>query len=385
MAAPAIDVLVPVFNAATTLRAALDSILRQDRADLRLLVIDDGSTDASPDILAELARGDERVVVRRQPNGGIVDALNHGLSLCQAALVARHDADDIADPHRLSTQIRYLDAHPDCVAIGAAVRHVDADGKPLGHIARRAPPAEADPEWAPAREPYIIHPFLTARLDALRRVGCYRPVAGAEDSDLYWRLQEIGRLHNPPDVLGDYRIHGGSVSTGSLVSARQSAVCSQLAALSALRRRRGAPDLAFSADANAALRQAGTLEAMVRLAAAPLEPAEADRLAIASAAKLLDFASYRAIEPDRADASFIARAIAAHERILQAPNRASLRRVVANAAARLATTGHVATARALVGPSSYGPVLLRIGHRLLTTPAMRRTLRLSPSRPGLGK
>src|ERR1700736_3109855 len=97
-AEPIVDVLIPVYNGAPTVRESLNSIRAQTIRDIRIVVIDDGSTDATVEILAELAREDPRIVTIRKPNGGIVDALNLGLQHCRAEFLARFDADDIAYP-----------------------------------------------------------------------------------------------------------------------------------------------------------------------------------------------------------------------------------------------------------------------------------------------
>ncbi len=289
--APRVDVLVPAHNAAATLRASIESRQAQTLPGIRILVVDDGSSDETPAILAGLAAADPRITVMRQPNGGIVAALNAGLAACRAPLVARLDADDIARPERLALQVEFLDAHPEVVAASGAVRHVDGAGQPTGTIARLPDPSRADPLWAPAIEPYLIHPFLIARRDALEAVDGYRHVRHAEDSDLYWRLSERGQVCNMPEVLGDYRLHAGSVSGGSLANGRVMAVQSQLAALSALRRRTGQPDLDFSAPATAARLQSTTLDGLVALAARDLTPEETARLEIMVAGKLLETAA----------------------------------------------------------------------------------------------
>src|SRR5690349_10856990 len=107
-----IDVLIPVYNGARTVASAVRSMQTQTLRDIRIHVVDDGSTDDTPQILRALADADDRIVVHTQPNGGIVDALNAGLARCTAPFVARHDADDLAYPQRLQRQLDYLLEHP---------------------------------------------------------------------------------------------------------------------------------------------------------------------------------------------------------------------------------------------------------------------------------
>jgi glycosyltransferase involved in cell wall biosynthesis len=123
-----VDVLLPAFNAQATIRDAITSLQRQSFANLRIIAIDDGSTDQTPEILADLARNDERLLVLRRANGGIVDALNTGLKHCDAEFVARQDADDVSDITRIGRQLEYLQSHQECVAVSGGGRYTDADG-----------------------------------------------------------------------------------------------------------------------------------------------------------------------------------------------------------------------------------------------------------------
>src|ERR1700678_736185 len=154
-----VDVLLPVFNGASTIVEAVESVQHQTVSKIRIIIIDDGSTDRTPEILAALARQDDRIIVITKPNTGIVDALNEGLQHCTAEFVARQDADDLSDPSRLAIQINHLKNHPDCIAVSGAVRHIDEAGRFLGQIQSVPPPDRSDPRWAPSREPYLIHPF----------------------------------------------------------------------------------------------------------------------------------------------------------------------------------------------------------------------------------
>src|SRR5437763_7182780 len=110
---PVVDVVVPVFNGAKTVRKAIESLLSQTLRDIRILVVDDGSTDGTPHLLAKMAARDVRVQIIHQSHGGIVSACNTGLTQCGAEFVARQDADDISHPHRLESQVDYLREHPE--------------------------------------------------------------------------------------------------------------------------------------------------------------------------------------------------------------------------------------------------------------------------------
>src|SRR5207302_689224 len=114
-ARPLISVLLPVRDGARYLREALASVLAQTLADFELLVVDDGSEDETPAILAGVADGRLRAI--RQDRLGLVAALNRGIEEARAPLLARMDADDVSLPERLERQAAYLDARPEVALV----------------------------------------------------------------------------------------------------------------------------------------------------------------------------------------------------------------------------------------------------------------------------
>jgi glycosyltransferase involved in cell wall biosynthesis len=362
-----VDILLPVFNGATTLTEAIESLQRQTFTSFRVIVVDDGSTDRTLEILAGLAARDSRITILTQPNQGTVAALNAGLRLCQAEFVARQDADDISDPSRLAVELDYLRNHTDCVAVSGAVEHIDAQGRILGTVQRFPQPDRADARWAPSREPYLMHPFLMVRRADLQAIGGYRYVYYSEDTDLCWRLQERGKLQNLDMPLGKYRLHARSISSGSVINGRVMALSSQLAGLSALRRRTGRTDLRFSKEAITEYRNAQTLSKLWELGKRQLDDDEAGYLRIAVAGKLLELAEYRPYEPDTDDCEFIRDAL--HEAIrLSNANRKHLARLYARSGARLLLNGRFKKAITLTPPWLFLPMISR---------ALLRSLRAS--------
>ena len=106
-----VSVIMSVFNGEPFLRAALESMFHQTFTDFEFIIIDDGSTDRSSDIIREYS--DPRVILLKQDNQGIAMALNRGLSIAQGEYIARQDADDISHPERFRLQLEFLDAHPE--------------------------------------------------------------------------------------------------------------------------------------------------------------------------------------------------------------------------------------------------------------------------------
>jgi GT2 family glycosyltransferase len=207
---PRIAVLLPVRNAAATLRAAAVSILRQTERDLALVCVDDGSTDRTPEVLGALARRDRRVVVVRGPGEGIARALNRGLARCDAEIVARMDADDVAHPRRLALQREALGSDPSLAAVGARVRLFPRRVVRPGMIRYVAWLNALDTPERVARDLYVeaplVHPAAAIRRDPLRRAGGWRDGPFPEDYDLWLRLAAAGgRLTNLPATLLDWR------------------------------------------------------------------------------------------------------------------------------------------------------------------------------------
>ena len=207
--APAVTVLLPVYNAGPWVGAALDSILAQTFQAFELLVIDDGSTDSSLAEIEARAAKDARVTVLRQRNSGPAAALNLGLAAARSPLMARFDADDLAHERRLERQVAYLQQHPEVGAVGAWAMDIDVEGRPLGRERR----PDTDPttlrRMLMRRNPFI-HSAVTARIGIVRKVGGYRSAFDlAEDYDLWLRVAETAELANLPEVLVSYRVHDG--------------------------------------------------------------------------------------------------------------------------------------------------------------------------------
>ena len=228
---PRVSVLMPVLDAEPFLREAVESILGQSLGDLELVAVDDGSTDGSLDILHDLARADARIRVHEQPHGGLAAALDAGLELASAPLVARMDADDVSLPHRLDRQVAVLDAEPETALVAGGMVMIDEGGRELETV---VPPAEPDLLSGNT----IAHPTVVFRTDAVRALGGYR-LDQAEDYDLWLRLEERHRIATVQEPVLRYRVHRGQFSVRRL---ERQAVGALVVQEAARRRRGGAPD-----------------------------------------------------------------------------------------------------------------------------------------------
>lgn len=235
---PKVSVLLPVHNAEAYLSEAVESILGQSLTALELVCIDDGSTDRSHGILQSYGARDGRVRVIRGEHAGLITALNKGLKMARAPLVARMDADDISAPDRLDKQYRRFELDPGLWVLGTAEQRIDAAGRSRGH----SPVVTGCDAVASAlRETCVIcHPSVMMRREPILALGGYRAAyRHAEDYDLWLRVSERGQLDNLEFVGLRYRKHDAAISQRCSPRQRLSTALAQ--ATHALRRQ-GLPD-----------------------------------------------------------------------------------------------------------------------------------------------
>ncbi|HEY7746404.1 MAG TPA: glycosyltransferase [Desulfuromonadales bacterium] len=206
MTKPAVSILMPVRNEERCLPVALDSLFRQTYIDWELVAVDDGSTDATPALLAEAARRDPRVRNIPRPAEGLVPALNAGLAACRAPLVARMDGDDVSHPRRLERQVAHLAAHPGIGLVATAVRHFPRPQLQGGMLAYEAWQNGLVDHAAILCNLFVespfAHPSVLFRRDVVERAGGYRQMGWPEDYDLWLRLARDGvRFARLPEIL----------------------------------------------------------------------------------------------------------------------------------------------------------------------------------------
>lgn len=217
-AAPKVSVLMPVYNGERYLREAIDSILKQTLRDFEFIIVDDGSTDSSPDIIASYS--DPRIrMLRNAVNCGLVASLNRAIEVATTPFLARMDSDDISLPDRLLEQLRFMQANSDVAASGTWAIEIDADGKQLA--LRTAPTGEevAHEFWRPSP---LIHPTAIIRRSHLGELRYDPRALHAEDYDLWLRLANKHPLQNLPRALLLYRVHGSSITQTHLEIQRRS-------------------------------------------------------------------------------------------------------------------------------------------------------------------
>lgn len=208
-----ISVLMPVYNAERYVGKAVESILKQTFTDFEFILINDGSTDGSLQILQQYALQDSRIRLISRENRGLVKTLNEGLDLADAPLIARMDADDIAVSERFALQKDFMDNNPDCVCVGGRVKVIDEKGRFLIIADTKLDHEEIELSALQGVTP-ICHPTAMLRKDKLNMVGGYQECDyPAEDLGLFLNLSELGKLGNLKDIVLEYRIHNQSIST----------------------------------------------------------------------------------------------------------------------------------------------------------------------------
>lgn len=209
---PAISVVMGVYNAEKYIDQAIESILGQTYGDFELLLLNDGSTDNSQSRLEYYAKLDKRCKVYSGVNKGMVATLNQGIALAKADIIFRMDNDDICRPQRFERQMRYLEDHPECVAVGSKALLIDADGLPIIEMWDYTDHDKIDEANLSGVGSFICHPAVAMRKAAILKVGGYhQEFHYAEDLDIFLRLAEVGILANIPEVLLEYRQHVESV------------------------------------------------------------------------------------------------------------------------------------------------------------------------------
>ena len=203
---------MPVHNEERYFDAALASLYHQTLTDWELIVVDDGSTDATPAMLEAAHARDSRVRIIKNARQGLVAALNAGLAACSAEIVARMDGDDICHPERFSLQYDYLAAHPDIDLVACGFRHFPRSGLKQGMLAYEHWQNSLQSQELIMRDIFVespfVHPSIMIRRSALDGVGGYRECGWPEDYDLWLRLAGSGtRFARLPQVLFFWRDH----------------------------------------------------------------------------------------------------------------------------------------------------------------------------------
>lgn len=220
---PLVSVLICAYNAEKFISECLDSVIKQTYSNLEVLLVDDGSTDNTADILSHYFSKDSRFrIITNSHNLGLISSLNIGLKEVRGKYIARIDADDIADPHWINTLVKELEGHNEFVAVGAYLRilslenngsvltsflsHNDILKKPIDHLSI----CREFPFYCP-----MNHPGTLIRAQTIKdnNLTFNKDYLHAEDYKFWLDLSRLGVLANYPDALVNYRLHENQISS----------------------------------------------------------------------------------------------------------------------------------------------------------------------------
>ncbi len=206
---PKVTVLMSVYNGEKYLREAIDSILNQTFKDFESIIINDGSTDSSREII--LSYNDPRIrLIDNEKNTGLTHSLNKGLQLAKGEYIARQDADDISLPERLERMTDFLDKNKDVELLGSSFINIDEKGKELSVSLLNTDDKEIKNMLLSGNH----FGFEMFRKRVMEKVGFYREeFRYAQDYDLALRIAEVSKVANIKEPLYKYRITPNSIST----------------------------------------------------------------------------------------------------------------------------------------------------------------------------
>lgn len=198
---------MPVYNCSAFVNEAIDSILHQTFSDFELIIIDDGSTDGT----AEIIKGytDKRIrFIPKEKNGGLIDSLNMGLSLATGKYIARMDGDDISELTRFEIQVHFLETNTDVMLCGTWIREMQTDN------VRKFPSTFESIKLSMLDYCCFSHPTIMFRRDFLLQNNLLfnAEFNACEDYDMWVRMTKLGKLNNIPQVLLNYRLHANQIT-----------------------------------------------------------------------------------------------------------------------------------------------------------------------------
>jgi glycosyltransferase involved in cell wall biosynthesis len=205
-----VSVVIPMRNAERYVKATLESVLAQDGVDLEVVVVDDGSTDHSADIVRAIA--ERRIRMIAGPQKGIAAAFNAGLAAARGQIFARCDADDLYPPGRLAWQVDFLDRNPDFGAVCGAFATMADNGSIVTErtVGLAGEEVTAELRGGVGRSHLCAYAIRTEILRQLGGCRTYFPMA--EDADLQYRLAESTRIWYEPRPSYLYRLHDASIT-----------------------------------------------------------------------------------------------------------------------------------------------------------------------------
>ncbi|MCK5256411.1 MAG: glycosyltransferase [Deltaproteobacteria bacterium] len=236
---PKVSVIMSVYNEEKHLREAVESILNQTFKDFEFIIINDGSTDRTGDILESYA--DERIVIVNQDKTGLTKALNRGLSLARGKYIARMDADDISLPKRLEKQIQFLEENTGVELVSCHFYEIDSGGCQINLC--QLPVKNEDIQKSLLVCNQFCHGAAVFKSECIRTIGTYREFFRfSQDFDLWLRIAEKFKCANLNTPLYKWRINPQSQFSASIKDREDQCLYAAFAIILSKERRKSGQD-----------------------------------------------------------------------------------------------------------------------------------------------
>ena len=200
MKKPLVSIIMPVYNEEASIKKAIKTVIDQTYKKFELIVIDDGSTDGTSNIVKTLQKLDERIIyLRNEENRGTTYSLNRGLRKASGEYIARIDGDDWYHPRKLELQVKFLERRSEYGIVGTFYILVDESGRA---VKVRLPVTHSEIMKRMAYRNAFAHSSIMVRRSVLDMVGYYdERYEYAQDYDLYFRILEVSKGYNLPSYL----------------------------------------------------------------------------------------------------------------------------------------------------------------------------------------
>ena len=221
-----VTMLMPAYNSADTIAESISCLLAQTYPDWELLVLDDGSTDNTVEIVSSFGRRDGRIKVIQLNHGGVCKASNTGLQMATTELVGRLDSDDLCHPTRLEKQVKFLREHPEVKVLGAWAQRINKDGRQLSKMYLGPIDIDDYHRHRQSKEVFFyVHSTVIGYRDVFLEFGGYGGFDGAdfpaEDAWLWTRIAQKHVILTYPEELAGYRITQHGISNSKFALAHE--------------------------------------------------------------------------------------------------------------------------------------------------------------------
>lgn len=196
---PTISVVMPVYNGERFLREAIESILKQTYSDFEFIIINDGSTDKTDEIVRSY--NDPRIVyIKNDKNLGLSKSFNTGIDAARGKYIARMDADDVCAPKRFERQLQFLERRPGVDIVGSNLRFIDEKSRPLSNFKRQAD--HIDIKFSSLFSTPMMHPTIMGKTSVFKTHHYNEALSNSEDYELWSRLlfktdTHFANIHEP--------------------------------------------------------------------------------------------------------------------------------------------------------------------------------------------